>query len=83
MCFTINSKIIKQDNKAVFKEMHVPIKVIVAGAGIMINEGKKLFQNANKPKAITVIPNATHCFDEDGVEENLFQETYKWYRELS
>ena len=63
--------------------MHLPIKVIVAGSGIMLNEGKKLFQSANEPKAIAIIPNATHCFDEDGAEENLFQETYSWLKEIA
>ena len=85
--FTISKEMYQENNNKLkpselIKEMHVPIKVIVAGAGIMISEGKKLFQNANEPKAIAIIPNATHCFDEDGVEENLFQETYVWVKKF-
>jgi len=57
----------------------MPIKVIVAGAGIMVEEGKKLFQNANEPKDFAIIPNASHTFDEDGIEEKLFVETLNWF----
>lgn len=46
----------------------------------MVSEGKELFKNANEPKAIVVITNATHCFDEDGAEEELFEETYSWIK---
>lgn len=86
--FTISKQMYEENNNKLIpskliKEMHIPIKVIVAGAGIMIDEGKKLFLNANEPKAIAVVPNATHCFDEDGAEENLFQETYNWLREFA
>lgn len=83
--FTISKQMYEQNNKKLkpselIKSMHVPVKIIIAGAGIMLNEGKVLFQNANEPKGISTVPNATHCFDEDGAEERLFQETLKWFK---
>lgn len=85
--FTISREMYEENNNKLkpselIKEMHIPIKVIIAGAGIMVDEGKKLFENAREPKAIAVIPNATHCFDEDGAEESLFQETYNWFKDF-
>lgn len=61
------------------KSIHAPVKIIVAGKGGLIKGGKKYFKAANVPKEFTVIKNATHCFDEDGTEKKLFQETYKWF----
>ena len=74
-----------QENKklkpsGLIKEINVPIKIIVAGLGTLIEEGRKLLQNANEPKAFVIIPSATHCFDEDGAEEKLFQETLDWIK---
>jgi len=84
--FTISKAMYLENKKLkpseLIKKIHTPIKIIVAGAGIMINEGKKLYQNAHKPKAFAIIPNATHCFDEDGTEEQLFQETYNWLKQF-
>ena len=84
--FTISREMYEENNNKLtpselIKEMRVPIKVIVAGSGIMVDEGKKLFQNASDPKLLSIIPNATHCFDEDGVEEKLFRETYNWFKD--
>ena len=85
--FTISKEMYEENNKQLkpselIREIRVPIKIIVAGLGIMVNEGNKLFQNANEPKAIAIIPNATHCFDEDGAEEKLLEETYSWFKKF-
>lgn len=85
--FTISREMYEENNNKIIpseliKEMQLPIKVIVAGAGIMVDEGKKLFENAKNPKDFAIIQSATHCFDEDGAEENLFQETYNWFKEF-
>jgi uncharacterized protein len=57
-----------------------PIKIITAGKGILIDGAKKYFEQANEPKDYAVIEGATHNFNEDGVEEKLFQETLKWIK---
>lgn len=80
--FTIG-KLMYEENKNLkpFKliaALNVPVKVIVAGLGILVKGGEKYFQAAKEPKALAVIPNATHCFDEEGTEEKLFQETLDW-----
>lgn len=61
------------------KSLKVPVKIIVAGKGELISGGRKYFKAANEPKSFTIIKNATHCFDEDGTEEQLFQATYGWF----
>nr|MBI5455799.1 alpha/beta fold hydrolase [Candidatus Levybacteria bacterium] len=81
---TIGKEMFEQNNSLnthkLFKNFHVPIKIIAAGNGILVDSGKKYFENANKPKSFAIVNNATHCFDEDGTEEKLFQETYDWIK---
>lgn len=67
----------KCDN--LIQEIGVPVKIIVAGKGVLVSGGRKYFKAANMPKAFATIKAATHCFDEDGAEERLFQETHKWF----
>ena len=62
------------------KLIHVPIKLIFAGKGeLKEKDQKRYFDSANQPKEITVIPDATHNFNEDGTEGRLFDETFKWF----
>src|SRR4030042_6795500 len=75
--FTISKAMYQECNKKLkptklIQSMPMPIKVIVAGKGILVKEGRKLFQNANAPKDFAIIPNATHNFHEDNTEEILF-----------
>lgn len=63
------------------KNVHVPIKIIVAGNGD-VEMRSAYVKNANEPKAYAVIKGATHVFDEDGTEEMLFKETYDWFRKF-
>lgn len=85
--FTISKAMYEENTEKLkptklIQSMQMPIKVIVAGAGIMVEEGKKLFQSANEPKGFVIIPNAGHTFDEDGSEEKLFAETLNWFNKL-
>ena len=57
-----------------------PLKIIVAGNGILKDGGRKYFEQANQPKEFAVIEGAKHNFNEDGVEEKLFQETLTWIK---
>ena len=82
--FTISKAMYEENNKKLkpsklIQSMPMPIKVIVAGAGIMVEEGKKLFESAKEPKDFVIIPNAGHTFDENGTEEKLFAETLIWF----
>lgn len=59
---------------------HVPVKIITAGKGVLKDAGKEYYQHANKPKALVSISGAGHTFDEEGVEEQLFRETLRWFK---
>lgn len=84
--FTISKEMYEENKKLkpfeLIKKLHTPVKVIVAGAGILAKGGKKYFQYANEPKAFAIIPKATHCFDEDGTEKKLFKETLLWFKQF-
>jgi len=63
------------------RQVKVPIKIILAGKNKILVKGCRLYyKHANEPKALSVIKNADHNFDEEGVEEELFKETLRWIR---
>lgn len=79
------SKDMYEENKTIkpnelVKNIHVPIKIIVAGAGDLVEAGEQLFENANEPKSFTKVWDAHHNFNENGVEETLFQVTLEWIK---
>lgn len=80
--YTIGKAMVKENKNLkpfeFIKKFRKPVKIIIAGGGELVNGGKKYFELANDPKDFAIIPNATHCFDEDGTEEKLFQETLDW-----
>lgn len=57
-----------------------PLKIIAAKKGILVPGSRKYYQVAQEPKDLTIIPGATHCFDEEGTEEVLLSETLKWIK---
>lgn len=60
------------------KNVKVPLQVIVAGGGLLLEGAQKYYQAANEPKQLKIITGATHGFDEEGTEEELFRETLAW-----
>lgn len=64
-------------------ELGLPLKVIAAGQGILVNGCKKYIEVAQDPKALVIIEQATHAFDEEGVEEQLLGETLSWVKQHS
>lgn len=64
--------------RVIMQEIQKPIKVIVAGNGWLMNAGKEYFAHANEPKEFVLIKGASHCFDEDGTEEKLLEETKRF-----
>jgi len=56
-----------------------PTKVICAQKG-NVRGGKKYMKYLKKPKQLHIIEGAGHTYDEEGVEEKLFQETLKWIK---
>jgi len=65
------------------KDIHAPIKIIVAEKGVLVPYGKRYFKKANDPKDFHVLKNSGHTFDEDGAEDRLFKETRKWFDRFS
>lgn len=74
------SQILKQKEEELIQQIHVPIKIICAGKGWLARGGRRYFALAAKPKEFVIIKNAGHTFDENGVEEKLFTETFHWLK---
>ena len=70
------SKEVEWDN--LIQHTQVPVKIICAGKGELVEGGKKYFEQANKPKEFIVIENANHNFFEEGTLEKLLAETLAW-----
>lgn len=64
------------------KNIKVPIKVIVAGKGGLMKAGREYFKSASEPKDFAIIKNATHNFEEEGVDVRLYNETYSWIKKF-
>lgn len=56
-----------------------PTKIICAEKGILEKSWKESLEKISVETAFTSIKNAGHCFDEEGTEEQLFEETLKWF----
>lgn len=71
-------KTLKEREETAIQKIKVPVKIISAGDGMLIDGGKRYFELANKPKEHVTLEGAGHTFDEDGIEEKLFNETLYW-----
>ncbi|NQV89686.1 MAG: alpha/beta hydrolase [Parcubacteria group bacterium] len=71
------------DWAAIPKTFHVPLKIIVAGDGVLVSGCQKYFASANKPKQLSVLKGATHFFnDSQKMRERLFKLTSKWFEKF-
>ncbi len=57
-----------------------PLLIIAAAKGILKDGSQAYFKAANGKKKFVLIPNATHCFDEEGTESILLRETLAWIK---
>lgn len=64
-------------------KLNRPLKIIAASKGILVPGSKAYFNVAQEPKHLTIIKNATHCFDEQGKEVELLKETLSWIKKHS
>lgn len=65
------------------KSFHIPLKIIVAGKGVLVNGARHYFKTANEPKEITIIKNATHNFnDTEDMREKVFKISEDWFRKI-
>jgi len=64
------------------KTITTPLKVISAGQGVLMKEGKKYVELAQGPKDYVIIRKAGHNFNEEGTAEELFDESIKWLKKF-
>ncbi|MEA3513985.1 MAG: alpha/beta hydrolase [Nanoarchaeota archaeon] len=55
-----------------------PTKIICADQGRLKDNWKKIVDKIQVPYEFMILKGAGHCFDEEGAEEALFDETLKW-----
>jgi dienelactone hydrolase len=61
-------------------DFHVPLKIIVAGKGVLRKGANRYFKDANEPKSLDIIKGATHYFDDElGMREELYRLTKTWF----
>lgn len=70
------------DWDAMAKKITKPMLAIYAAKGILKKSTAHYASIAQGPTKLVGIPNATHCFDEPGTEEKLFNATIKWIQSL-
>lgn len=60
---------------------HRPLKIIVAGKGILVKGAKSYFAHASEPKDLQVLNGATHYFDDTPtMQDRLFAVTHNWFK---
>lgn len=57
-----------------------PTKIICAGDGVLKDDWGKVVDKIQVPYEFMVLKGAGHCFNEEGIEEVLFDETLKWFQ---
>jgi dienelactone hydrolase len=60
-------------------EASLPTLIVAAQKGVLVEGCKKYYQAIKSKKKLTIIKGASHCFDEEGTEEQLIKETVKWF----
>ena len=59
---------------------HVPLKIIAAEKGVLVDGCKKYFACANEPKQLQILKGATHYFDDTPpMQASLFASTERWF----
>ncbi len=70
------------DSERLAKEFKKPIKFITIAEDGNLEGGRKLYDNLPGENEFTVIEGASHCFVEDGKQEELYEETVHWIRKF-
>ena len=80
----VGKRMVEEEKKFPWKEkiqtIGIPVKIICAGKGILVRGCKAYYKHAPDPKELTVVAQASHCFDEEGTEGKLFEETARWFK---
>jgi len=74
----------KVNSVKMLKSQKKPVKFItILGNTGNASGAKQMFKASPKPKAIRIIPGATHNFTEDGKQAELYKETISWFKKFS
>ena len=65
---------------ALVENLQKPLLIIAAARGILKEGSKLYFKVAKGKKRYVLVPGATHCFDEEGTETLLLDETLTWVK---
>ena len=69
-----------QSNQSMVQLIKIPTCIICAGNGTLLNRWEKVIDKMIVPYKFISIEGANHGFDEEGVEDKLFQETLKYLK---
>lgn len=64
----------------IIASINKPLLIIGAQKSSLVAGGKKYFKVAQEPKKLVVVDKATHCFDEEGTEEEVLNATLSWVK---
>ena len=64
-------------------KLRAPLKVMLAGDGILADSWKSILGKKTPTRDWTVIPGASHNFEQEGKEEKLLAETLSWLQGVS
>ena len=56
----------------------IPIKIITAGSHTLLQVSEKYYNSITSLKKHFIVKGATHCFDEEGTEEIVFEQISAW-----
>jgi alpha-beta hydrolase superfamily lysophospholipase len=70
------------DELGLISKIKVPCQICYAsGEGAMLVESsRRYYAHLSADKELVAIPHASHSFTEEGIAENLFSKTEKWFR---
>ncbi len=69
----------KQCGEKLLALFSTPTKIICAGQDVLYKDWKNNSAHLPPETELALIKDAGHCFDEEGAEEQLFQETLNWF----
>ncbi|MCX6825511.1 MAG: alpha/beta hydrolase [candidate division SR1 bacterium] len=69
-----------QDKTEMLSQYHLPTKVIFASEESLKDQRVSIKSSLKFPGEFVTINGASHCFDETGTEEKLFEETIEWLK---
>lgn len=70
----------KSADSSLVEKITKPTKIICAEQGKLKDKWKDVIDKIQVPYEFMILKGAGHCFDEEGIEEDLFGETLSWFQ---